>query len=592
MSTISLTEDQQALVDAEESLFAAACPGAGKTRAMVARFLKRTAKENRQGVALISFTNAAVDEVRSRCGDQVDALKAPNFVGTFDTFIHRFMVTPLYAKAYNVAPKYVQSWQDVSSTSFRLYDYSQRRDHIPGSPPIQMGWFDFDRNGTATLNPERIGRGFSAAAKSTLMQLRSLAESKASNIFGKLLENGTISCEAARLLAEYWINDGQTRQVLAELLKSRFSEVIVDEAQDCGREELHILQFLIDCGIRVVMVGDIDQSIYEFRSATPRAVQEFVKNLPIQLQLGDNFRSSPAICAFNSCLRSSPLTETSRGDTSTLTVPVYLIEFSAPDDIVPAALQIAEKQELVANDLMLLAHAEAHSMTAAGVVDVEASGSSRVLAIADAGFKIRSKEFDARTRLRSIEKVERAVLAALTGGKDPDHKSVEAICEGLGIETRWLRNFAVRMSVALDAEGKTRQDFATGVRDFLKDADWGDLTPPVSGYLGGLFRAPKEDVWVKVTSLGDDPLIPYSTVHGVKGMEFPGVVLVLPDTPKSKATDEVLDAWESGQDIESRRVLYVAGSRAQRLLVFAVHRKHIDRVAALLDAKAIPYVRS
>ncbi|WP_371272122.1 UvrD-helicase domain-containing protein [Streptomyces sp. cf124] len=46
-----------------------ACPGAGKTRAMVARFLKRTAEEPRRGIALISFTNAAVDEVRRRCGN-------------------------------------------------------------------------------------------------------------------------------------------------------------------------------------------------------------------------------------------------------------------------------------------------------------------------------------------------------------------------------------------------------------------------------------------------------------------------------------------------------------------------------------------
>lgn len=119
MNEVKLTEDQQALVDAEDSLFAVACPGAGKTRAMVARFVKRTAEEPRRGIALISFTNAAVDEVRRRCGTQEEALRAPHFVGTFDTFIHRFIVTPLYVKAYR-KPNYVQSWTDVSATSFRL----------------------------------------------------------------------------------------------------------------------------------------------------------------------------------------------------------------------------------------------------------------------------------------------------------------------------------------------------------------------------------------------------------------------------------------------------------------------------------------
>lgn len=588
MNAISLTEDQQALVDAEESLFATACPGAGKTRAMVTRFLKRTAEESRQGVALISFTNAAVDEVRRRCGDQVDALKVPNFVGTFDTFIHRFIVTPLFVKEYDVPPKYVQSWKEISSASFRI-------SNMGGTPDLELGWFRFEPDGRSHLDLDRVpARWGNADARQLLLSRKRDAEDRASDIFGKLLKAGTVSCEAARLLAAFWLQDSAAQQILGPLLKSRFSEVIVDEAQDCGEEELLVLQYLLDCGIRVVMVGDIDQSIYEFRNATPSAVQEFAKNLPIQLELGDNFRSSPAISAFNSALRSGTLIEMSSGETSTLQIPVYLIEFSTLDDIVPAALRVAEGYELEASDLMLLSHAEAHGMKAAGVIDTEASGNNRVLSIADAGFKLRSKEFDARTRLRVLEKVERAILVALTGGKDTGHKSFEAICEKLGIETRWLRDFAVRMVVALDAEGKTAKEFAVAVRGFLKDADWGDTTAPATGDLGNLFKAPTEAAWGTVAMLGDDPLIPYSTVHGVKGMEFRGVVLVLPDRMRKDNVTErtVLDDWEGAHDTEARRVLYVAGSRAQELLAFAVHRKHVDRVAALLDAKSVPYMRS
>ncbi|WP_167739905.1 3'-5' exonuclease, partial [Streptomyces griseofuscus] len=82
-----------------------------------------------------------------------------------------------------------------------------------------------------------------------------------------------------------------------------------------------------------------------------------------------------------------------------------------------------------------------------------------------------------------------------------------------------------------------------------------------------------------------------TTVHGVKGMEFPGVVLVLPDRlrvdPVTGRT--VLDDWEGAHNTEARRVLYVAGSRAQELLVCALHRKHTSRVAAILDVKGVPY---
>ncbi|MFD4923100.1 UvrD-helicase domain-containing protein [Streptomyces goshikiensis] len=584
---MKLTDDQQALVDAEDSLFTAACPGAGKTRAMVARFLKRTAEEPRRGIALISFTNAAVDEVRRRCGSQAEALLVPHFVGTFDAFIHRFIVTPLYVKAYNRKPNYVQSWHDIASASFRLWDMGQTQN-------LELKWFDFDPDGRAHLNLNRVPQDFGdARAHSMLAQRKREAEETASRIFSQLLKAGTITCEAARVLAAFWLNSTEERALLAGLLSARFAEVIVDESQDCGREELRILGFLRDCGVRVVMVGDVDQSIYEFRSATPAAVQEFAASLPVQLKLEDNWRSSPAIVAFNSGMRSGQLVETARGEHSIVQTPVHLIEFSALDQIVPAALEIAEQFKLAADDLVVLSHAEAHGMKAAGVVSLDGAGNNRVLAIANAGSKLRSRETDPKTRKKVVDQVQRSILAALTVGRETQHHSFAAVCEDVGVDPRWLENFAVRLALSLDAGGMSRGDFAATVRDSLKAADWGHLSAPTSGDLGSLFRAPPEDAWASVASFGNNPSIRYSTVHGVKGMEFPGVVLVLPDRLRvDRVTGRtVLDDWEGDHNTEARRVLYVAGSRAQQLLVCAVHRKHVGRVASLLHSKNVPYIK-
>jgi hypothetical protein len=588
LNEVKLTDGQQALVDAEDSLFAAACPGAGKTRAMVARFLKRTAEEPRRGIALISFTNAAVDEVRRRCGHQVEPLRAPHFVGTFDTFIHRFIVTPLYLKAYRRKPNYVQSWHDVASTSFRLRDMGRTKN-------LELKWFDFDRDGRAHLNLNRVPPDFGdAGAHRLLAQRKQEAEANASHIFGRLLRAGTITCEAARVMAAYWLGSDEERTILEGLLRARFAEVIVDEAQDCGREELDILQFLRDCGVRVVMVGDVDQSIYEFRNATPAAVQEFAASLPVRLALEDNWRSSAAIVAFNCGLRSGRLLETARGEHSVVQTPVHLIEFSALNQIVPVALDVAEQYKLVADDLVILSHAEAHGMKAAGVVSREDGGSSRVLAIAKAGSKLRSRETDPKARKKAVDQVQRAILAVLTVGRDTQHHSFGAVCEETGVDPRWLESFAVRLALSLDAEGMTRSDFAASVRDSLKTADWGNVPAPASSALGNLFKAPSEGAWAGVASFGNEPTIRYSTVHGVKGMEFPGVVLVLPDRLRvDKVTERtVLDDWEGDHNTEARRVLYVAGSRAQQLLMCAVHRKHTDRVASLLDAKGVPYIKA
>ncbi|MET9664982.1 ATP-dependent helicase [Streptomyces sp. NPDC006475] len=589
MSSIELTADQQALVDAEDSLFAAACPGAGKSRAMVARFLKRTAEEKRRGIALISFTNAAVDEVRSRCGNQAKALRAPHFVGTFDTFIHRFIVTPFYVKAFQQKPNYVQSWRDIPSTSFRL-------DNMGKAGNLEFDWFDFAMDGQARLDLNRVPTKFGdPVARNMLERRKKEAESKAYEIFWRLIKKGTISCEAARLAAESWLSSPKARTVLAGLLQARFAEVIVDEAQDCGKEELHILRFLHDCGVRVVMVGDLDQSIYEFRNATPSAVQEFAATLPgPPLELRDNWRSSPAICGFNRALRSGRLVETARGDNSIVQTPVHLIEFSALDQIAPAALDIAEQYKLTAGALVLLSHAHAHGMKAAGVVSLESTGSNRVLSIANAGFKLRAWETDPKTRRKAVEQVQRAVLAAIADAQNTEDNSFPVACDKEGIDTRWLESFAVWMALNLNAEGKVRQVFAAEVRAFLKAADWGEIAPPIPGNLSNLFKAPTEKDWAGVACFGNGPSIRHSTIHGVKGMEFPGVVLVLPDRlredPVTKRT--VLDDWEGGHNTEARRVLYVAGSRAQELLICAVHRKHVTRVGSLLDAKGVPHITS
>jgi hypothetical protein len=76
----------------------------------------------------------------------------------------------------------------------------------------------------------------------------------------------------------------------------------------------------------------------------------------------------------------------------------------------------------------------------------------------------------------------------------------------------------------------------------------------------------------------------------VKGQEFSAVALVIPARPR-KGEDglTVIDHWEAGTDTESRRVLYVGASRAQRLLVLAVHASHAERVKNILARDSVPF---
>jgi hypothetical protein len=90
----------------------------------------------------------------------------------------------------------------------------------------------------------------------------------------------------------------------------------------------------------------------------------------------------------------------------------------------------------------------------------------------------------------------------------------------------------------VDTQGRTRLDFAAEVREFLKTVSWGDVPAPASSDLGKLFKAPPEGAWASVSSFDNSPSIRYSTVHGAKGMEFPGAVLVLSDGLRAGSVSE------------------------------------------------------
>lgn len=74
--------------------FLQAFHGAGKTRSIVDRVI--AASPSRFGLAIISFTNSAVNAFRIKCREEkIDpALGHPRFVGTFDGFIRLCLVLP------------------------------------------------------------------------------------------------------------------------------------------------------------------------------------------------------------------------------------------------------------------------------------------------------------------------------------------------------------------------------------------------------------------------------------------------------------------------------------------------------------------
>lgn len=104
------TDEQARIIAWNGSAFVAACPGAGKTRVLVERARRLLKSEiSKQGIAFLSFTEAAVSELEDRLRREGLLLSPtlPSFIGTFDSFLWRFLVAPFGIPGSTARPKLI-----------------------------------------------------------------------------------------------------------------------------------------------------------------------------------------------------------------------------------------------------------------------------------------------------------------------------------------------------------------------------------------------------------------------------------------------------------------------------------------------------
>ena len=117
-SESNLTDLQKKVAEHKGSAFITACPGAGKTHTIVGRvrnFLN--CEESRRGIALLSFSNATVDVFKERIIDEglLSHPIFPNFIGTFESFLWQFLITPFGIPEFEGQPKL---WEDKGRYEF------------------------------------------------------------------------------------------------------------------------------------------------------------------------------------------------------------------------------------------------------------------------------------------------------------------------------------------------------------------------------------------------------------------------------------------------------------------------------------------
>ncbi|MGY2061859.1 UvrD-helicase domain-containing protein, partial [Nocardia gipuzkoensis] len=219
-----------------------------------------------------------------------------------------------------------------------------------------LDWFTFDRTGAAQLLRHNTPSGQRVKFdKLEEWQLRSL-EQQAEAMRPSWIEKGYISAEASRKIALDYLDDSELRKRLAKLLTYRFFEVVVDEVQDCSDEDVQILELIENTGIHLVLVGDRDQAIYEFRGRSEDSARKLELLAPSGDRLNGNFRSTPAICSMAGSLRASDELDIPVGPNAENDNPVLLLRYDKAQSVASAKMKVAEAYGMDNKECIVLAH--------------------------------------------------------------------------------------------------------------------------------------------------------------------------------------------------------------------------------------------
>lgn len=557
------TEEQRTIVCHDGSAFVTACPGAGKTRILTerARRLFQNMPSGR-GVAFVSFTQAAVFELETRLRQEgvLPTPIFPNFIGTFDSFVWQFLVAPFGIKGSEARPHLIA---DIANLAVTPFNNAQ-------SLPLSC----FCRQTGEIINQKAKRLGFDVSIKP--YNLIQAYVTTANQVRTRLREQGQLGFDEARAVALQHLNEPVLKDRIGNALACRFCEIIVDEAQDCNPDDLMVISWLRDSGLPVKVVCDPNQSIYEFRGGVTSHLFEFADTFPTDERktLTGNFRSTLNICKTIAQFRSTSVRgepDDALGPLKSKTTPVQILSYQGRE--VPALVgstycSLLQEANIDISSSPIIAATKASGAAAAGQPR-SANRRDRTVRLAEAvtTFHFAAGFNDIKSSLDSVHEIlldlegrlgERSYHQYLT---DNEIETVDWRSKVISI----LR--ALRFDPTKHVNGRA---WHTAAKNLLSNELTIEDGQSISQKLKWNNRL---NTVLAVVPAGT--AMP-RTIHSVKGMEYPAVCVVTTSTLKS-----ILDFLKTGEPAnkaEDARKLYVAASRAERLLVIAAPKRQAERL--------------
>lgn len=251
--------------------------GSGKTRVLIARLiylvLEGGVKPGR--IVGITFTTQAANEMRERLQRYFDHSQV--FLGTFHAFCLRLLRS--YANRLGYTHNFTVLDEEDSRHILKQVAKGLDASYVKNFNDLAKA-IDYSKNMGLTFEEEEDTWVQRAWEKYQLELKRQ-----------DLMDFGDLLVNAKRVLEGF--EDVRTR------VSSGIDHILVDEAQDTNLVQYELIKLLSKPPHNIFLVGDEDQSIYSFRGARYRNIQDFCEEFKVKniFKLEQNYRSSQEILA-------------------------------------------------------------------------------------------------------------------------------------------------------------------------------------------------------------------------------------------------------------------------------------------------------
>lgn len=384
------------IIKVDSSCYVQACPGSGKTTTLLAKLIILANKmplPEGKGICVLIHTNVAIDEIKAKLGTKADVLfRYPNFFGTIQTFLHKYVTAAALHYFYGSQIIYVDD--EMSNAVFlkkyyklpiresklrgQIFVRTASKEHIINAAEIEaLGGVDMLTAANVIKKKKRVDKYIFQLKGYNWSQIprkyRSSIQTKGNSIQNSLIlsfrvdwnsnkiitdsgsirvdspsgteymkikeemfREGILSFQDAYDLAFRYIREKKLD--FSRFSDKRFKYLFIDEVQDCDGLQVDLIQKIFDENKVVIQrFGDYCQAIYERDECSGSENDKLKENQVLYIHDSNRFGEKIAKPLRSLCIEDNHLLH---GNEEVPSVKPIIITYENPLSVLPKYVEL------------------------------------------------------------------------------------------------------------------------------------------------------------------------------------------------------------------------------------------------------------